>query len=281
VAATNGGRLADLANALLDAVDPDKPVDLARANVGGADPTPQQIEEAKGTLLRRAAAPFDDPQVRATLLTFHQRNEQIIDVTSRDRVRETGFSVADTYRARATVESFQAFVEEHRDEITALQIIYTRPYSQRHLTYSQVKELAKSLEQPPHGWTAEALWRAYAQVERDRVRGAGAKRVLTDLVSLVRHVVQPQEELVPYLDLVRERYDAWLAANEASGRSFTPAQRWWLDRIAGHIGVNLTITPDDLNMGEFYSKGGQIGALRVFGKDLRGLLDELNAALAA
>jgi type I restriction enzyme, R subunit len=43
-----------------------------------------------------------------------------------------------------------------------------------------VKELAKSLEQPPHGWTAEALWRAYAQVERDRVRGAGAKRVFAD-----------------------------------------------------------------------------------------------------
>jgi hypothetical protein len=66
---------------------------------------------------------------------------------------------------------------EHRDEITALQIIYNRPYSQRRLTYAEVKELAKSLEQPPHGWTAEALWRAYAQVERDRVRGAGAKRV--------------------------------------------------------------------------------------------------------
>jgi type I restriction enzyme R subunit len=281
VAATNGRRLSDLANALLDAVDPDKPADLARANAGGGDPTPEQIQEAKETLLRRAAAPFDDPQVRATLLAFHQRNEQIIDVTSRDRVRETGFSVADTYRARATVESFQAFVEEHRDEITALQIIYNRPYSQRRLTYAEVKELAKSLEQPPHGWTAEALWRAYAQVERDRVRGAGAKRVLTDLVSLVRHVVQPQEELVPYPDLVRERYDAWLAANEASGRTFTHEQRWWLDRIAGHIGVNLTITPDDLNMGEFYSKGGQVGALRVFGKDLRGILEELNTVLAA
>jgi type I restriction enzyme R subunit len=219
--------------------------------------------------------------VRATLLALHQRNEQIIDVTSRDRVRETGFSVADTYRARATVESFQAFVEEHRDEITALQIIYNRPYSQRRLTYAEVKELAKSLEQPPHGWTAEALWRAYAQVERDRVRGAGAKRVLTDLVSLVRHVVQPQEELVPYPDLVRERYHAWLAANHASGRSFTPEQRWWLDRIAGHIGVNLTVAPDDFEYGDFFNKGGPFAAARALGSDWPAVLDELNTELAA
>jgi hypothetical protein len=34
-------------------------------------------------------------------------------------------------------------------------------------------------------------------------------------------------------------------------------------------------------MGEFYSKGGQVGALRVFGKDLRRLLEELNTVLAA
>ena len=64
------------------------------------------------------------------------------------------------------------------------------------------------------------------------MRGVGAQRVLTDLVSLVRHAVELDDELVPYPELVRRRYEDWLAAQEAGGRTFTEEQRWWLDRIA-------------------------------------------------
>ncbi len=281
IAAVTGGRgLSDLANALLDAVDPDKPVELARAEAHGAGPTPEAVDEARATLLRRALDPFDDPKVRETLLALQRRAEQTIDYTSRDRLREAGF--VDSYLAHATVDSFRAYLDEHRDEIAALRLLFDRPYGGRGLTYAAVKDLARALEQPPHAWTAETLWRAYAQVERDRVRGAGGKRVLTDLVSLVRHALDLDADLAPYPDRVRERYDAWLGAHEAAERPFTPEQRWWLDKIAEYIGVNLTIAPRDLNGGEFHTKGGQLAAVKVFGKDdLRRLLDELNRELVA
>ena len=58
-------------------------------------------------------------------------------------------------RARATVESFRQFIEAHRDEITALQMIYGRPYAQRRLTYAQVKELADRLARTQPNWTTE------------------------------------------------------------------------------------------------------------------------------
>ena len=48
------------------------------------------------------------------------------------------------------------------------------------------------------------------------MRGVGARRVLTDLVSLVRHAVQMDDELVPYPELVRQRYQEWLAAQDRS-----------------------------------------------------------------
>jgi type I restriction enzyme R subunit len=147
------------------------------------------------------------------------------------------------------------------------------------LTFQQVKELAALLGQPPRSWTTDTLWQAYAQLEKDRVRGAGAKRVLTDLVSLVRHAVQMDDELIPYPDRVRARYADWLAAQEAAGRVFTPEQRWWLDKIVETIGVNLSVTEEELNVGEFFSKGGLIKARQVFGVELPVLLDELNMAL--
>jgi type I restriction enzyme R subunit len=143
-----------------------------------------------------------------------------------------------------------------------------------------LKELAETLQQPPRTWTTESLWRAYATLERDRVRGVNERRVLADLVSLVRHALLADEELVPYPERVSRRYREWIAAQEAAGRAFTPAQRWWLDTIAAHIGVNLSIYAEYLNASPFFEKGGQVAAVKTFGNELPALLDELNEALS-
>jgi type I restriction enzyme R subunit len=88
------------------------------------------------------------------------------------------------------------------------------------------------------------------------------------------------DELVPYPERVRQRYEDWLAAQEAGGRAFTPEQRWWLDHIAETIGVNLAATMDDFQQGELFERGGWIAARRLFGAELPALIDELNDALA-
>ena len=98
--------------------------------------------------------------------------------------------------------------------------------------------------------------------------GVATQRVLTDLVSLVRHAVQLDDELAPYPRLVKQRYESWLADQEAAGRNFTATQRWWLDKIAEHIGVNLAMTADDFDIGEFFDRGGQIVARKQFGREL-------------
>ena len=89
-----------------------------------------------------------------------------------------------TAARRATIESFKEFLDEHQDEITALQVLYSKPYAQR-LTYREVKELAEAIGQPPHRWTAERLWEAYETLDASKVRGS-AGTVLTNIVSLVR-----------------------------------------------------------------------------------------------
>ncbi len=125
----------------------------------------------------------------------------------------------------------------------------------------------------------EALWRAYTQLEKDRARGAGERRVLADLVSLVRHAAL-DEELVPYPERVQVRYQEWLLAQEAQGRGFSPQERWWLDEIARHIGINVSISLEDLNSFGFQGRGGQVAAVRLFGARLPELLEELNAELS-
>jgi len=280
-AKAGGKTLRDLASALLDAIEPETQLDLAISETGNDNPSEGQIAAATERLLREALAPFDQPEFRKALVEIQKRSYQIIDRVSLDQVIEAGFSAVDSEKAKRTVESFQKFIADNRDEITALQILYSQPYGQRRLTFAAIKELAEQIAQPPFGWTPEGLWQAYAQLERDKVRGVGEKRVLADLVALVRHASQPASELVPFPEQVRARYERWLQAQEEAGQTFTYEQRWWLNRIAEYVGVNLSIDLADLNSGEFYKRGGRIGATRVFGKALPGLLEELNQVLVA
>jgi type I restriction enzyme R subunit len=141
-----------------------------------------------------------------------------------------------------------------------------------------VRELARAIEAPPRGWTPERLWEAYEALDRARVRGSG-QRVLTDLVSLVRVALHQEDELVPYPELVRERFRAWLLAQENAGRVFTPEQLAWLERIRDHVAASLGISAEDFSYTPFVEAGGLGKAAEVFGDDLGALLEELNEVL--
>ena len=95
------------------------------------------------------------------------------------------------------MQSFEQFITQHKDEITALQILYSKPYKQR-LTFEDIKELADAIEKPPYLWNESQLWQAYAALEKSKVKGASGKRILTDLVSLVRFAMHQDNELVPF-----------------------------------------------------------------------------------
>ena len=176
--------------------------------------------------------------------------------------------------------SFEQFIEENRDEIEALQFFYAQPHSRR-LTFRDIKELAAAIKAPPRSWTPEKLWRAYETLRKDRVRGASGQRLLTDIVSLVRFAVHKDDELVPFGEQVRERFEQWLAQQRDAGHAFTPEQRRWLEMMRDHIATSLEMTVEDFDLAPFVEEGGLGRAAQVFGGELRRVLDELNGALAA
>jgi type I restriction enzyme R subunit len=281
VAAKAGGlTVQQISHTLLNAIDPDYQREVAAQTFGAVDPTPDQLAQAAASAMQTAANLLgDNPDLRTTLIELQQRKEQVIDTVTVDLLLEAGYDPAATDRARSTVDSFTLFIEEHIDQITALQLLYSRPYSLRSLTNTQLKALQAAIEQPPHSWTTERLWQAYAQLERDKVKGVGAQRLLTDLISLVRRALRLEDELIPYWERVQQRYAHWLEEQQKSGIIFTPEQRWWLDRIAEQIGLNLTVQPADLDYGDFFAKGGRIGAMRALGKEWLKLIEQMNDAL--
>lgn len=275
-----GATLKEIAGGIVAALDPDRQLAVAREVTGADEPTVDDIATAARTLLDHAVAPLStNPELRERIVDLRRMHEQAIDETSTDEVIEAGYSKEAADRARQTVESWEQFCQEHRDEITALQVLYARRQSQR-LTFREVKELAQAIARPPYQWTPHKLWQAYEELDRSRVRGAG-DRVLTDLVSLVRVALHQEDELVPYPELVRERYHAWLLQQENSGRVFSAEQLAWLLRIREHVAAALAITAEDFNYVPFIEVGGLGRAVQVFGDGLAPLLGEINEVLAA
>ena len=146
--------------------------------------------------------------------------------------------------------SFRQFIEDNKDEIEALQVLYSQPY-RAGLKFRHVKELAAKLNQPPffvdpnRPESLTRLWQAYEVVEPDKVRGKGGKQ-LVDVIALVRHAIDPNTPLAPVGMTVEERYQQWIAEKQAAGVTFTDDQRKWLDAIKDHIASSLNIEQDDL-----------------------------------
>ncbi len=282
--AANGQTLRQIISGLVAAIDPDRQVEAAQRQhslPADAEPTPEQVAQAAVDLRRVAALPLaSNPVLRAQLLALKQRSEQTLDVISQDEVLEAGYSATARERAQTLVQSFEQYIEEHKDEITALQVLYSRSYAQR-LRFEDIKALAESIQLPPRSWTPEKLWCAYETLDRNRVRGAGATRLMTDIVSLIRFALHQEELLIPFADEVRSRFQNWLAQQEQRGRRFSAEQRQWLELIRDHIAANLQIEMDDFDYMPFIQRGGVGRAYQTFGEELMPVLNELNEVLAA
>ena len=279
---SGGKTLRDLARGIVDALAIDATQDMPSAE---ADQR-----------LRDATKPYASPALREQLLKMKQKADLVIDTVTQDSLLHAGFSEGSD-RATALVQGFEQFITQHKDEITALQILYSRRYAvemqRAPLMFEQLKELADALHAPPVNIDEGALWQAYATLRKDKVKGATQRRLLTDLVSLVRFAMQQTNELVPYPERVQANFRAWLAQHQSStplplgeGRGegsprFTPEQQHWLEMIRDHIAANLGIEIDDFEYAPFNAQGGLGKVHQLFGAELHKVIEELIRELAA
>jgi type I restriction enzyme R subunit len=278
--AVAGEPIAVITSRLVQALDADHQYAVAQRELHKVDPTAEEVADTTADLLEVAAGPLAyNVELRDKIIEIRRSYEQTIDETSQDQVLDAAYSRDGKDRAAKTVESFRQFIETHKDEITALQILYSRPYTQR-LTFAEIKELANTIGRPPYKWTPDSLWKAYEVLDKSKVRGSG-QRTLTDMVSLVRFALEQDGELIPYPQRVIARFHAWLLAQENSGTSFTAEQMQWLERMRDHIATSLEIAPDDFNYTPFIEHGGLGKAHEAFGDALSRLLKDLSEALVA
>lgn len=279
IAEATGGRTPrDLANALLDAIDPDarQAAVLLRH---GPNATPEQERAVVEELTDAACRPFDKAALRNLLKDIKRKTEIVIDEITTDELTGAGF---DRKRAEETVTNFKRFIADHRDELIALQILYNQPQSRRRLTYAAIRELVRRMTDPPLYLTTATIWQAYKRLDAAKVRGAPVDEQLTEVVSLVRFALGQTEILESFGAVVERRFNLWMGREKKAGREYTPEQEDWLRAIAAFIAANAEITPRDFQEApSLADKGGILQARKVLGPGLNEMLDELQGVLVA
>jgi len=276
--ANNGKSLVDIEKTLLDGIDPDKRVEKAKEQFHTEEPSNEQIRTVSKQMIDEACKVFDSKNLRKKILDIKSKNEQIIDDVSIDELLEAGFTEKVQNIDKKTIENWSEFIEKNKDQITALDIIYSKPYRMREITFTDIKNLASAIEKPPYNLTPEMVWSAYQRLDKSKVKNNPAK-MLTDLISLVRYSTGKEESLLPFSEIIDEKFEKWLIQQESSGRKFTSEQKEWLIMIKNAIASSVSISMEILDDVPFNQKGGRVKFYEIFGDDYEKILEELHEVL--
>ena len=278
IEASGGMNISQMVNKILDGIDTDKQIEYAKEKFQTKTPTDEQIKEAAKESVTKANSIFDAANLRQTILAVKKRNEIIIDIISIDELEEAGFITQAQDLSKKTVESFEEFLEKNKDQLTALSIIYSKKYRMQEITFKDIRDLANAIEKPPYNLSPALLWSAYQRLDKSKVKDNPIK-MLTDLISIVRYSIGDSDLLMPFDDIVNERFEKWLETQESSGREFSPEQKEWLVMIKEHIASSVSISLEDLDYAPFNQKGGRMKLFKIFGDDYEKILSELHEVL--
>jgi type I restriction enzyme R subunit len=169
------------------------------------------------------------------------------------------------YRPEDYLTAFARFVRDNPDKIDAIQILLYRP---KQWGTDALTELRAKLKAAPERFTEENLQKAHKALY---------SKALVEIISMVKHAANKVELLLT----AEERVDRAVVKITA-GRSLTPEQAKWMDRIRHHLITNLSIGQNDFDLLPIFEREGGWGkANRVFEGKLDELIHQLNEAIAA
>jgi type I restriction enzyme R subunit len=269
---------------LLNAHDPDRmkeAEDVIRKDLQGQAPVviESAIQQEKEKIVERAVDVFNNPELRNYIIDVRKKYDQVIDGINIDEITNIGWVKDQEAAAELTISNFTAWIEAHRDEITALQIFYGQPYRRRELTFKMIKDLYDKIKMEQPLLDPVTVWRSYEKL--DKVKGS-PKNELIALVSLIRKVSGIDQALTSYDKTVNNKYKDWLFKQNAGQHNrFSEEQMKWLDMIKEYVASSFHVGKEDFELDPFNKNGGLGKMWQLFGEKTDDIIEELNEVLAA
>lgn len=280
-----GKNIQQIVKQLLNVYDPDT-VEALRQQAQtqlppGAAPADidKKVQEQHKAIIDAAVLPFNNFELRNYIVEVRKKYDQVIDHINVDEITAQGWVKDNVAAAETLVHDFTAWIEEHKTEITALQIFYGQPYQRRTLTYNTIKDLVEAVKAARPTLAPLAVWRAYEQLEK--VNGQ-PKNELMAIVALVRKVSGLDKTLTSYDNTVDNNFKNWLFKKQAGAAAkFTEEQLQWLRMIKEYIISSFHVEREDFDYNPFNAAGGLGKMWQLFGEKTDDIINELNEELVA
>lgn len=240
----------------------------------------EYFSKKKNELIEQSVKPIFDPKLREYLLKAKKKNEQIIS-DEQDTIIYTGWDADYAKKADEAIASFREFIDKNKNELDALQIIFSQDYKNRPITYEMIKELYRAMEDDPHNFTIRKLGQYYQIKYPNRFKTS--LNMFTDIISIIRfewNQISSDELVVPFGEIVNLNFKDWtFERNSKQGYRFTEEQMKWLRAIRDSISINGAFSKDELELSPFDAWGGLGQYYNLFGNQYLALINEMNQRL--
>lgn len=215
-------------------------VNIYDALESGLMPDYKDINEPNLERKALVAALAHHPAAREYLLILNAGFIEILQ-PGEDTLIFSGFSLEE---ASDTTQAFEDYVNEHKDEIEALRIIYNNQGEP--LTYAMLKELEIKLRYANSKFNPSLLWNTYAIAKPELVTKFSTKEekdALTNLIQLVRFAYNQIPRLESLYPTANKFFNLWCGQ---TWRNITETQKIILKQIINYIVSNGTCTIKDI-----------------------------------
>ena len=169
------------------------------------------------------------------------------------------------YKPEDYLVAFTDYVKSHETDIDGIRVLLSRPQEWNPEALGQLRDKLKTA---PQRFTVEHLQKAHEVHYR---------KALVDIISMVKHAGNQQSPLLTAAERVDRAF-----AEITVGRTFTPEQQQWLERIRNHLQENLSIDQEDFESQPAFTHYGGWGRVSVvFQGQLPQLIQDINRAIAA
>ena len=207
-----------------------------------ADTLPPYIDinelnnERKGLV----AAIVNHPDARYYLLILNAGFVTILQ-PGEDTLISKGFSIEE---AQNTIDAFETYINEHKDEIEALRIIYNNQGEP--ITYTMLKDLENKLKFANSKFNPTVLWNTYSLINPEVVTKFSTKEekeAVTNIIQLVRFAFRQITTLNSLHSTANQYFNLWCGQMQ---RSITDTQTALIKQIVSYIASNGSCTIKDV-----------------------------------
>jgi len=278
----NGKSISQVAKDLLNAFNPDVleeiEIRVSNENINAAPVAVEAAIKAETERLQNEAAKVFTGELNEYIENVRKAHEQRIDLSNPDEVINVGWDKENQVKASELVKDFTEWMQQHKDELMALQIFYNQPFRRRELTYTMIKEVLEKLQNDKPALAPMHVWRAYEALEQCN---GSPRNELTAIVSLIRKVSGLDTTLTTYDKTVDKNFQEWVFKKQAGATKFNEEQMLWLRMIKDYVINSFHIDKDDFDLNPFNAQGGLGKMWQLFGEKTVEIINELNEALAA